>query len=114
MTKIEAPQRGKGTQGGKIASGKPLKHERLGMPSQKEMCTGLSDKHGKLIYEGDICEGNYAWGGVIGVIKFSHGCFHLAYVHDSSFHTDADIDFSQLEIVGNIYDQPGGMDAQKQ
>ncbi len=67
---------------------------------------GLKDKNRNQLFEGDVCVGNYPWGSTIGVIEFDSGCFRLKYLHDSSFHTHADIDFCQLEKIGSRHESP--------
>lgn len=67
-----------------------------------EQCTGLRDKNGRLIYEGDIvfCESGKA----TGVIKFEKGSFVFEwnFAKPSAFlvlkYTD------DVEIVGNIHE----------
>lgn len=71
-----------------------------------EQYIGENDKHGNPICEGDICGGMYSWGATIGIITYGLGCFILKYQGDSSFHTAADIDFGQLEILGTINENP--------
>lgn len=85
-------------------------------------CTGLKDKHGKLIYEGDIikyfCPAEYCSDGV-------HKCLECYSGENGSVHYDEDLAMYEyrskssecpltdninteedLEIIGNIYENP--------
>lgn len=66
--------------------------------------TGLKDKNGTEIYEGDIVKANwFDKEKVIGEIYFSMGCFILA---NSSVSDNQLFIFKNLEVIGNIYDNP--------
>ena len=65
--------------------------------------TGLKDKHGKKIFEGDIVKALYFGKEVIGKIEFIYGTFALT---DSAISDNQLFIFEKLEVIGNIYDNP--------
>lgn len=68
-----------------------------------EFSTGLKDKNGKLIYEGDILKDNYH----NHVIKFDNGSFVMNYYNNEGEERNLLL-YPQVlevnEIIGNIYE----------
>ena len=71
-------------------------------------CTGLKDKNGKLIYEGDILKQP---DGIIDYVYWSDGC----YIHNGTAITNYDVAYqgdnwakevNTHEVIGNIYENP--------
>lgn len=81
-----------------------------------EQCTGLKDKNGKLIYEGDILALPYqaGWQPILGFVKFDEkeACFLLS--KNEKDKTPQSFWWNEgKEVIGNIHENPELLEVEK-
>lgn len=82
--------------------------------------TGLTDKNGKKIFEGDIVkfhtETYTSMRDTIGVVKYYNASYGIAYKNKQHFlaFNNASTNVRWYEIIGNIYDNPELLEAKNE
>lgn len=81
------------------------------IPESVGQYAGLIDNNGKRIFEGDIVRGNNFWHEKqkIYQVAFDDGGFYLVNDSGTMWHHEH---IEDIEVIGNIYDNPELMDAQ--
>lgn len=73
-------------------------------PEYLVQCTGINDKNGKLIFEGDIVKAYGFNKSFILICCFKSACFCLCYT-DGRIYNFVD-SVAPIEVIGNIYENP--------
>lgn len=80
-------------------------------PETVSQFTGLKDKNGKKIFEGDIVEiieidafGNLDWNRLKGKVMFSEGAWLVT--DNGSFAIPLWSEINEIEVIGNIHENP--------
>ena len=77
-------------------------------PSTVGQYTGLTDKNGKKIFEGDIVKGLFVFGEISSVVIFKYGYFGIEWNIDEIKVLDPFLGLRNIEceVIGNIHDNP--------
>ena len=78
------------------------------IPSTVGQYTGLTDKNGKKIFEGDIVKGLFVFGEISSVVIFKYGSFGIEWNIDEIKVLDPFLGLRNIEceVIGNIHDNP--------
>ena len=89
-----------------LGQAKAMEHAAV-IPETVGQFTGLTDKNGKKIFEGDIVKAERICNGLYwtGCVVWWHGCFAIQGIKDSNNVPAIDL-FRNYEVIGNIHDNP--------
>ena len=79
------------------------------IPKTVGQCSGVPDKNGTLMYEGDIVKGLFDFGlEIMAVCTFKDGAFGLTAKQCGAYHFSAFTSICNVkyEVIGNIHDNP--------
>lgn len=85
-----------------------------------EQCTGLRDKNGRLIYEGDIVRifydhfnGTFTEKEVVGPVKWESGTWVVnnSLLNHSPEYDETHLESAAVEVIGNIHENPELLEA---
>lgn len=78
------------------------------IPSTVGQYTGLTDKNGTRIFEGDIVKGLFVFGEISSVVIFKYGSFGIEWNIDEIKVLDPFLGLRNIEceVIGNIHDNP--------
>ena len=87
-------------------------------PDTLGQCTGIKDKNGNLIYEGDIVKFNYDTVEIKAVVSWDNKDLIGFYLNATDYFKDkyvSDYDFykNDYEIIGSIYENPELLEVSK-